>query len=141
MKQEQAKVYYQTGNDFLKRRDYPGAISCYKNAISFNPRYYKAFCNLGVTYKNAGMFREAEDAFEKALKLKPFSGVIFNNLGNVYLSTNRLMEAKSFYLKAIRIYPRYKEAWYNLGQVYYFTGEKMKAFEARVVLEKLRAKI
>ena len=139
-KQQQARVYYQAGNDFLKKRNYIKATKSYRDAIFYYPGYFKAYCNLGVTYKNAGLFKQAEETFEKALKLKPHSGVIFNNLGNVYMCTNRLQEAKLLYLRAIKIYPRYKEAYYNLGQVYYFTGEKNKALETRIVLEKLKSK-
>lgn len=138
MKINPAKVYYKAGNDFLKRRDFPKAIASYKDAIRFYPQYFKAYCNLGVAYKGAGLYKDAETTFKKALKLKPNSAVIYNNLGNVYTSTNRLKEAEWFYQKALKIYPNYKNALYNLGQVYYFTGEKDKALETRIALEKLK---
>lgn len=140
MKQQQAKVYYQAGNDFLKKRNFMHAISSYKNAIKFYPEYYKAYCNLGVAYKCAGLLEQAEETYEKALKIKPNSGVIFNNLGNVYMQMNRMNDAKALYLKAIKIYPKYKEAYYNLGQAYYFTRENDKALETRIILEKLKRK-
>ncbi|MBU0846114.1 tetratricopeptide repeat protein [Patescibacteria group bacterium] len=139
MKQQQAKVYYQAGNDFLKKREYPKAIASYKQAIKIMPDYFKAYCNLGVAYKCAGLFKEAENIYVKALKIKPNSGVVYNNLGNVYMSTDRLKEAEFFYKRAIKIYPKYREAYYNLGQVYYFTGETKKALETRIILEKLRS--
>lgn len=137
MKEEQAEVYYRTGNDLLKKGNFLKAIESYKNAIRFNPTYFKAYCNIGVAYKNIGLYKEAEDVFRKALKLKPYSAVIYNNLGNVYSNMNRLEEAKWFYKKALVIHPRYKDARYNLGQVYHFVGEQKKAMESRIILEKM----
>ena len=116
------------------------AIKSYTRATVLNQEYFKAYCNLGVAYKQLGMYREAETAFENALKIKPYSGVIYNNLGNVYTSSGRYNEAKRFYRKAITIYPSYQEAYYNLGQVCYFTGEEEEAIRTRVVLEKLKSK-
>ena len=140
MKDKQAKVYYQAGNDFLKRRSFPKAIDCYKNAIRLNPEYIKAYSNLGVAYKAAGLLKFAEETYLKALKIRP-DGVVLNNLGNVYTQMNRLDEAEKLYLRAIEIYPEYLEAYYNLGQVYYFMGNKKKAIETRIILEKIKLKL
>ena len=140
MKHPSAQVYYRAGNYFLKRREFLSAINSYKDAIRLNQEYFKAYCNMGVAYKNLGLYKEAEAAFENALKIKPNSGVVFNNLGNVYTSTGRFNEAKRFYQKAIAIYPKYQEAYYNLGQVCYFTGETNRALESRLMLEKLKLK-
>lgn len=138
MKQQQAKVYYQAGNDFLKHRNYPKAIASYQEALRLDPGMFKAYCNLGVAFKCSGFLKQAEEVYLRALKVKPNNGVVFNNLGNVYTQMNRLEEAKMFYQQAIKVYPKYKEAYYNLGQVYYFTGEKEKAVETRIILERIK---
>lgn len=138
MKQQQARVYYQAGNDFLKQRDYSKAIASYQSAILIDPMFFRAYCNLGVAFKCSGFLKKAEEIYLKALKVKPNNGVIFNNLGNVYTQMNRLEEAKMFYQQAIKVYPKYKEAYYNLGQIYYFTGEKDKAVATRIILEKIK---
>lgn len=93
---------------------------------------------MGVAYKQMGMWREAERAYESALKIKPNSGVIFNNLGNVYTGMQRLPEAEVMYRRAIRKYPAYREAIYNLGQILYFMGRNDEALEWRLKLEALR---
>lgn len=136
----QAKLYFENGNEFLKRQMYPQAIKSYLDAISIDKKFFKAYSNLGVAYKMLGQFKKAENIYIKALKLNQDNGVIFNNLGNVYMQMNRLKDAEFFYLKAIKIYPDYEEAYYNLGQVYYFTGETNKALQTRNTLEEIRLK-
>ena len=80
---QQAKIYYKVGNDFLKKQLFPQAIQSYLDAIRFDQNYVKAYSNLGVAYKLSGLLKEAERTYMKALKLKPNNGIIFNNLGNV----------------------------------------------------------
>jgi len=140
MKRQQAKVYYQTANDFLRRKNYVKAIASYKMALKFAPDYFKAMCNLGVALKQAGMLKEAETMFERALRLKPMSAVICNNLGNVYTAMREFEQAKYYYERAIRLYPAYKAAHYNLGQVQYFSGQRNEAVESRIRLARLNSK-
>jgi tetratricopeptide (TPR) repeat protein len=135
MKQQQAMVYYQTGNDLLKKREYVKAIISFKKAIGLAPYYFKAYSNLGVAYKNAGLFKEAENIFNQALKIKPKSAVVFNNLGNVYTSINKLDQAQFCYERALVLYPGYANALYNLSQVLYFKGETKKALDLRVKMQ------
>jgi len=137
MRTERSILYYKTGNNFLKKKDFLRAVASYKDAILIDRSFFKAYCNLGVAYKNLGLYKEAQSSYEKALKLKPNSAVIYNNLGNVATAKGDFNRAKFFYQKAISIYPKYQKAYYNLGQAYYFSGEHEKALEARIILEKL----
>jgi len=137
MRTRRSLLYYKTGNNFLKKKDFVSAVESYKDAVLIDPSYFKAYCNLGVAYKNLGLYKEAEESLEKALKIKPHSAVIYNNLGNVATAKGDFAQARLFYQKAIAIYPQYKKAHYNLGQVLYFSGDHKTALEARIKLEKL----
>ena len=55
----------------------------------FNPKFAKAYNNLGLLYKRLGKDQEAGKNFDKALAIKPdyaeaanFRGVIFQNDGD-----------------------------------------------------------
>ena len=137
MRTRRSILYYKTGNNFLKKKDFMRAIKSFKDAVLIDPSFFKAYCNLGVAYKNLSLYKEAEAVFEKALKLKPYSAVIYNNLGNVFTAKGDFARAKFFYQKAIKIYPKYKKAYYNLGQVLYFSGNHQEALDAQIALEKI----
>lgn len=132
MREKQAKTYFLVGNNFLRKREFLAAANSYKTAIELDHNYYKAYSNLGVAYKNLGMYNEAEMILRRGIELKPYSAVLHNNLGNVMVSVQRLAEAEQQYKRALQIYPKYREAIFNLSQVYYFTGRVEQAIGLRL---------
>ena len=59
------------GNFYLRRKDYRGAISRYKEAIGTDPDYAPAYLQLGKVDDKLGRKRQALDMYRKYLKALP----------------------------------------------------------------------
>ena len=59
------------GNFYLRRKDYRGAISRYKEAIGTDPDYAPAYLQLGKVYDKLGRKREALAMYRKYLVALP----------------------------------------------------------------------
>lgn len=61
--------YYQEGGKSYKRVKYYRAMYFFKKAVELNPRSAQAHYNLGLTYHQLNLYREAIESFNKALEL------------------------------------------------------------------------
>ena len=113
----------------------------YKKAITLNPEYAKAHCNL------AGLLHELDDfdasikSYEDALVIEPDYAEAHNNLGNVFKDTGQLDAAIKSYEKAIFINPDYIEAHYSLGSSLYDSGELEDAVRSYKKVAQLKPNI
>src|SRR5258706_7370164 len=62
-----ASAQVEQGNQFFKRASYPKAIEHYQSAIAFDPSFFQAYYNLGVTYVDSRRYPEAALTFKQAL--------------------------------------------------------------------------
>ena len=74
--------------------------------------------NLGVTYANSGMYKEAIEAFKQAIRIKPNFAEAHYNLGLAYDKLGMYKKAIETYKRVIKIKPNFAEAHYNLGLAY-----------------------
>jgi tetratricopeptide (TPR) repeat protein len=93
------------------------AEAAYHKAISFQPSYPEAHCNLGVVLRDQNKLPEAEAAFRKSISLQPALVEAHNNLGLLLRDQNKLSEAEAAFRKAISLQPALVEAHNNLGVV------------------------
>lgn len=91
------------------------AITCYQHAISIDPRYEKAHCNMAVALYLKGDVKAAVSESRLAVDLNPGDIENYNNLGLFYKKSNRPHEAMKSFLKALAIDPGYPPAHYNLA--------------------------
>ncbi|WP_094605960.1 Photosystem I assembly protein Ycf3 [Sporomusa silvacetica DSM 10669] len=77
----------------------------------------EAFYNLGLLYRNAGRFGEAESCFCRAIELKPDYPEALYQLGLLFEDTNRLDEAAAFFYQAIKMKPSWADSYLSLGLV------------------------
>lgn len=113
--------YHGMKQDYEKEEDY------LKKAIEFNPKYAKAYNNLGVVYKATGRKEEAAALYKKAIELNPDYAEPYNNLGNIYKINGRPEEAIPLYKKAIELNQFFAEAHNNLGVAYKSIGKAEEA--------------
>ncbi|MBI5043903.1 MAG: tetratricopeptide repeat protein [Nitrospirae bacterium] len=85
---------------------------------------------LGVAYSEAGMHKEAAEAYKQAIRIKPDDAEPHYNLGGAYGSLGMYKEAINAYKQAIRVKPDYAKAHYNLGITYGELGMYREAIEA-----------
>lgn len=57
------------GVTLYNRADYENAAGAFRNAVKTDPRDYRSFCYLGMTYERLGNFQQAIQSYKSALKV------------------------------------------------------------------------
>lgn len=91
----------------------------------------------GYYSAQAGMYREAIEAFKKAIIIKPDDAKAHYNLGFSYFRLRMYIEAIEAFKQAIRLKPNYKEAYFNLWISYLILKDKVSALEVYKILKTL----
>lgn len=97
----------------------------------------KACNNLGVIYKDAGLYDMAIPILKEAIKIYPKNANAHYNLGNIYLSDGNIEAAEVEHRLATIIDPKHPLAYGSLGAVYELKGmpdEAIKAFTNAVTV-------
>ena len=97
--------------------------------IRIDPRYDKAYNNLGTVLMEDGQDAGATRAFERALELNPQNGVAMTNLAILSRRAGDIEEAKFRYLSALQVQPSSAETHYNLAVLYEEERENASAVE------------
>lgn len=153
--QEQAKLYYNTDNmsqciemlvkipdskksaqdwvlmaNIAQNRDKPlDAIFFLERAIIADPKYYKAYYNLGNLYFETGNFGKAMDNYRKAIKLKEDFAYAYYNLGCCYLKKENYRLARYYFANAIKHNASEPSFFYNISYTYKMLKNKKRAEE------------
>ena len=106
-------------------------------AISKNPKYYKAYYNLGIINFNHGNIDTAINNFKTALKYNNKNSYIYTNLGCCYLAKKNLMAARIYFNKAVALNSQNPTNYYNLAYIYKEKGKEDKAQELLDIYNKL----
>lgn len=95
------------------------AVANVRKAIALDPRFMKAYDNLGVYYEGLGKYREAVDAYREAIRLNREEGLRSPwpalNLGALLNKLGELNIAESYLNEALNEDPRFPEAHFQLG--------------------------
>lgn len=95
----------------------------------------------GYYLAEAGLYKEAIDAFKQAIRIKPDDAEAHYNLGVTYGKSGMFREEKEAYKKAIRIQPDYAKAHYYLGVIYLILNDRGSAIEEYKILKTLDPKL
>ena len=103
--------------NYEKEGQYDQAIKSYLKSIELNPKFTKAYNNLGLIYKKLKKFPLAIEYYQKVLSIDSHFFQAHNNLGALYSAQNKFTQAAKQYKKALSINPDYPQAYNNLGYV------------------------
>jgi len=70
-----------------------------------------------LTWRQAGIYHDAETLWRDTLKKNPACWMAHNNLGGILKQRGRLAEAEAHFRAAIQANPHHPEALYNLGNL------------------------
>ena len=90
----------------LPKADVDDQIRRYKKVIEFDPADVLGYYSLGSTYLNAGMFRDAADAFEKGLEVNPDHSSSYLGLGQALIALGDKQKARTVFQKGIPVADR-----------------------------------
>lgn len=94
------------------------AIYLLQKSISLDPKYYKAYYNLGNLYLKDNKYNSAITNYKLCLRYNRDFAYAWYNLGNAYFGLEDYKKAKSAYLKAISLKNNKPDFYYNLTLTY-----------------------
>jgi len=99
----------------------------YIRLIKLNPKYFKAYNNLGTINERINKNNAAKELFLNAIKLNPNYIDAIYNLGNIYNKLKDYNLAKDYFEKIIKIDPVNEKAYNALGITFYNLQNLTKA--------------
>lgn len=139
-----AKLFNNVGHALEKYEKYAEALEYFEKAVSVQHDDIGAHINVGRTYNNLNMSKEAEAAYRRALSYFPqvqpgksYQARIAPNHLNVYLNLaslvskdpSRLMEADKYLKTAVSMRPDYVQGYINRGDILVKQGQKEEALK------------
>ena len=109
---------------WVRRGDYPKAISALSRVIQRSPEDIGAWNLLGESQRQAGQSGQAVRTLERASTIGRTSFATFFLLGEAYRDANRLDRAITAYREAARLEPEFARAWFELGAAHVRLGER-----------------
>jgi len=92
------------------------AIRLLQKAVSIDPKFYKAWVNLGLAFERKGDFRQAQNCYEQAIRYQPsWFPLAHYNLAGIYLRRGELDRALSECEAAIRADSKFARAYLRKG--------------------------
>ena len=98
-------------------------------SLEKNPKFYKAYYNLGNIYFNKGNIDEALKNYKLAAKYNNKNGYIYTNIGCCYLAKQNLHLARINFNKAVSLNSQNPTNYYNLAYICKQKGNTKKAEE------------
>lgn len=108
-----------------------------KKSIEKDPKFYKAYYNLGNIYFYKGEIDLALENYKLALKYNKKNSFIYTNIGCCYLAKENLFSARVNFNKAVSLNPYNPNNYYNLAYIYKKKGKDKKAEELLTIYNKL----
>ena len=108
-----------------------------QKALNKDPKYYKAYYNLGNLYFNKGNIQKALENYRHAARYNNKNSYIYTNIGCCYLANKDLGMAKYNFNKAANLNPNNPNNYYNLAYIYKEKGNTKKAEELLKIYNKL----
>ncbi len=112
---QDAKFWFEQGNQKYMNGDFIGAIASWDQALEFKPDDHEAWYNRGIVLVNLGRYEEAIASYDRALEIKPDYHQAWHNRGIALGNLGRYEEAIASYDRALEIKPDYHQAWHNRG--------------------------
>ena len=115
---DDADIYSNIGTCYQLMEDYNTAIIYYENSIALNPKYVRAYCNLGAAYtdKINPDYDKALEYYLTALSLNPdneIMAIVSWNMGDLYGKKGNKELEKKFYKQAAQLGDEYAIQWFT----------------------------
>jgi tetratricopeptide (TPR) repeat protein len=118
--QSTAKEWYSKGVELKGKKDYEGALTAFKNAISKKADYNEAYYQAGWCCNELEKYEDAVDLLKKFTpKTDDEKKNRSNELGLSYYKLQKATEAIIEYKNTIELFPKDGNALMGLGNVYY----------------------
>ena len=111
-------VYNLVGEAYLEQEDYDQAVEFFTNALSLDPRLFRAHKGRAEAYLHKGQYDKAAEEFTAMIEIQPHRHSAFGNRGLALLKLGKTDEAIRDFSHVIQYYPDDALAYYNRGNAY-----------------------
>lgn len=115
---DEAKDYFNKGQDEAKIENYQKAIDYFNKAVKIDPEFAFAWDNLGVNYRKLNQYDKAIESYKKSLEIDPNGSMPLQNIAVVYIYKKEYQNAIKAYEKLAERDKTNPEIYYGLGNVY-----------------------
>jgi len=124
---KKAVALFEKGNESLNNKKNGDAIKYLQHAVELAPTFYAAHNQLGVAYRDAGRFDDAEREFLLAHELNSTGVQPLLNLTSLYLDENKPEEAVNTGEQAVKTNSHSAPAFLSLGLALYKASQLDRA--------------
>lgn len=138
-----AKMLITEGVALNNQKDYAGAESKYKAALSIDPESIQANYQMAFSLNAQGKGVEAIPYLQKVVKGQASTAIIssaYELMGSVYDKANQTQQAIDTYKEGIKANPAYQSMYYNLGLAYFRNRQYAEAENSAIEAIKLDPK-
>ncbi len=132
------EYFHVIGNCYMQLGDYEKAIAYQEKCTDIAPNYFKAWVNMGFSYKRMGDKDKAFECYETALQYDPQNYAPFYvSLGNCYIEKGKPVSAVEYLEKAQQLDPEKADTYAFLAIAYAMEIEPEKSDKAYQMAEAL----
>lgn len=126
---DQARIYVNIGNAYLKRNQVRTAREYYENALNLDGTLAEAHYNLGRLHHLQNQLADARRRYMMAVSSDPGMVPAQYNMGLIYEQRNDLEQAAREYQNVIRQDPSLMEGYLNLANIHQRQGRNEEALQ------------
>lgn len=132
------EYFHVIGNCYMQLGDYEKAIAYQEKCTNIAPNYFKAWVNMGFSYKRMGDKDKAFECYETALQYDPQNfAPLYVSLGTCYIERGKPVSAVEYLEKAQQLEPEKADTYAFLAIAYAMEIEPEKSAEAYQMAEAL----
>lgn len=114
---EEAKKYYNTGLEYLKKENYGKAVEEYNKAIELDPSNADFYTDRGIANENRGLDYAIKD-YSEAIRIDPKSAMAHYKRGKIYYIKEEHKKAIKDFDEAIRLQPNILDGYSSRVDAY-----------------------
>ena len=129
--------HYENASKLAREKDYKGAITELKEAVSAYPAFVSAHNQMGVLYLRLNEVDEADRSFKAALKINPEAYEPLLNRGIALYRLGKFKDAETVFRKTLKVKPDSAVSHYYLGRTFNKLGRNEDAETALLTCLKM----
>ena len=122
-------IHYLLALNYMRKRDFPDAISELRRVLELSPDYALAVFSLGVAYGRSGDADHAIEYLKRALELDGTNFSAAYNLGAAYLQRQMVPESLAAFRQSVALYPDFAPGHRALGEVLLYQNQLPEALQ------------
>ncbi len=122
-------IHYLLALNYMRKRDFPEAITEFLRVLELSPDYALAVFNLGLAYGGSRNWDQAIHYLKRALELDGTNFSAAYNIGAAYVQKQMWAESLAAFRQSVAIYPDFAPGHRAMGEVLLYQAQLPEALE------------